>query len=262
MGDQWKARIAAIENIQEEFGRDIQEIKEQLVRLTSVWGPYQDRGNASSRPITFAKPTGPSTIHPDEKPSARETRRPNLRQPIPIAPSAFMAASWPVDQPSGSKGKPNGQKTNKDRTQWDAIPITYTKLFPKLIEIGHIEPLQLPPLRPSFPRWYNAHTRCDYHAGNPGHITKNCTALKHKFQGLINDRKLKFEDLDRPTQVEDPFRAKVEMARHKHKTPREASLKKAAMPKEKVPIAKIRRSKEGSSTTTDLTSLTFTKYEK
>ena len=36
MGDQWKARIGAIENIQEEFGRDIREIKEQLVRLTSV----------------------------------------------------------------------------------------------------------------------------------------------------------------------------------------------------------------------------------
>ena len=32
--------------------------------------PYQDRGSASLRPITLAKPTGPSTIHLDDEPSA------------------------------------------------------------------------------------------------------------------------------------------------------------------------------------------------
>ena len=37
MGDQWEARISAIENIQEEFGHDIREMKEQLARLTSLF---------------------------------------------------------------------------------------------------------------------------------------------------------------------------------------------------------------------------------
>ena len=36
MRDQWEARIVAIENIQEEFGHDIREIKERLARLTSL----------------------------------------------------------------------------------------------------------------------------------------------------------------------------------------------------------------------------------
>ena len=36
MGDQGEARISAIENIQEEFGHDIREIKEQLARFTSL----------------------------------------------------------------------------------------------------------------------------------------------------------------------------------------------------------------------------------
>ena len=36
MGDQWEAQISAIEKIQEEFGPDIREIKEQLARLTSL----------------------------------------------------------------------------------------------------------------------------------------------------------------------------------------------------------------------------------
>ena len=37
MGDQWEARIGVIENIQEEFGHDIREIKERLARLTSLF---------------------------------------------------------------------------------------------------------------------------------------------------------------------------------------------------------------------------------
>ena len=95
------------------------------------------------------------------------------------------------------------------------------------------------PLRPPFPRWYNAHTRCDYHAGNPGHSTENCIALKHKVQDLINDGKLNFEDLDNPAKVEDLSRVKVEITRQEKETAEEANFRKAAMPKEKVPISKV-----------------------
>ena len=139
----------------------------------------------------------------------------------------------------------------KDKPRWNPISITYTKLFPKLVKMGHIKPVQLAPLRPLFPRWYNTHTQCDYHGGNPDHPTKNCTALKYKVRDLINDGKLKFEDLDGPAQVEDPSRAKVEMARQKHGIPRKTSLGKAAMSNEKVPIVEVRKSEEGSSTTTE-----------
>ena len=114
-------------------------------------------------------------------------------------------------------------------------------MFLELVEISHIEPVQLAPLRPPFPKWYNAHTRCDYHAGNPGHSTKNCTALKYKVWDL------KFEDLDGPAEVEGLSKAKVEMTRQEKKTTKEANFEKAAMPKEKVPIAKVRKSEAGSS---------------
>ena len=172
---------------------------------------------------------------------SREAHRPNLQQLMPTASPAFMITARPANQPSGLRGKHRKQKIDKDKPRWDPIPITYTELFPEFVKIGHIEPVQLAPLRPLFPRWYNAHTRCDYHAGNPDHSTKNCTALKHKVQDLINDGKLKFEDLDRP---------KVEMMRQEKKTPKEANFGKAAMPKEKVPIAKVRRSEASSSSTT------------
>ena len=37
MGDCLEARISVIENIQEEFEHDIREVKEHLVRLTSLF---------------------------------------------------------------------------------------------------------------------------------------------------------------------------------------------------------------------------------
>ena len=116
--------------------------------------------------------------------------------------------------------------------------------------MGHIKPVQLAPLRPPFPGWYDAHTQCDYHDGNLGHPTKNYTALKYKVRDLINNGKLNFEDLDGQAQVEDPSKAKAEMARQKHGTPRETSLEKATMSNEKVPVVEVRKSEESSSTTT------------
>ena len=68
---------------------------------------------------------------------------------------------------------------------------------------------------------------------------------------MINDGKLKFEDLDRPVEVEDLSRVKVEIARQKHETPRKADLEKVAMPKKKVPIVEVRRSEVGSLSTTE-----------
>ena len=145
----------------------------------------------------------------------RETDRPNLQQPMPIAPPAFMATSLPVYQPSDSKDKYSGQKTGKDKAQWDPIPITYIKLRSKLIESGFIELFYLAPLRPPFPRWYNANIRCDYHAGNSSHSIKNCIALKRTVQSLINEGKLNFEKSNEPAGVEDLFGAKKRLGKKK-----------------------------------------------
>ena len=103
------------------------------------------------------------------------------------------------------------------------------RAIPKVIENGHIEPIHLAPLRPLFPRWYNARTQYDYHDGNPGHSTKNCTAFRHKIQDLINLGKLKFEESNEPARVEDLFGAKTEMTRQEEKTPREIGSQKTAI---------------------------------
>ena len=56
---------------------------------------------------------------------------------------------------------------------------------------------------------------------------------------MINDGKLKFEQLDGPVEVEDPSRSKVEMLRQEKEAPKRARLGKIAIPKDKVPIAKV-----------------------
>ena len=40
MGDRLEARLSVIENIQEEFGHDIREVKEHLVRLITLFEDY------------------------------------------------------------------------------------------------------------------------------------------------------------------------------------------------------------------------------
>ena len=104
--------------------------------------------------------------------------------------------SQPINQSNNLRDQPKGQKVNNDRTRLDLIPLLYIELFPKLLEMGLIELVHLPPLKLPFPKWYKADARCDYHGGNPGHSLENCTAFKYKVQELIQDEKVKFDELD------------------------------------------------------------------
>ena len=238
MGDRRKVRLSAIENIQEKFKHNIQEMEEQLARLTSL---FEDMAIHPRGPSPLPNQWVPQPFTQTISHLPRKTNRPNLWRPTPTAPPTFMTTSRPADQPSDSRNKHCRQKIDKDKPRWDPIPITYTELFPKLVEIGHIEPVQLVPLRPSFSKWYNAHTRCDYHFGNPGHSIENCTAFKRKVRDLINEGKLKFKKSDGLVKVEDSSRTRANMTRQKTKTLKEASIGKAAIPKKKVPIAKLKK---------------------
>ena len=147
MRDRWEARVSSMEN-------NIREMERQLARLTSLFEDMavRPRGPSPSPNQQVPRPFVPTTSY-----LPCRTDRPNLRQPRPTAPPAFRITSSPTDLPGASRGKSNGQKFEKDKPRWDSIPITYTELFPKLVKMDHIKPVQLPPLTPPFPRWYNAH---------------------------------------------------------------------------------------------------------
>ena len=151
MGDQWEARLSAMENIQENFEHNLREMEEQLARLTSLFEDMtvHPRGPLPLPNQWVSRPFIQTTSH-----LPREIDRPSLRQPRPTAPPIFVATSRHADQPSGSRGKPNGQEAVRRRKdQWNPIPVTYAELLPNLIDSGHIKPIQARPRRPPFPKW-------------------------------------------------------------------------------------------------------------
>ena len=87
-------------------------------------------------------------------------------------------------------------RPQQEKFKPDPIPMTYTKLYPKLVQDGLLSPVDIPPLQPPYLRWYNENVHCDYHFGNKGYFIENCMALKRRVQDLIKKRELTFEDED------------------------------------------------------------------
>ena len=74
MGDRLEARISAVEDIQEEFGYDIREMKEQLARLTSLFKDYIK--------TQAMLPRGPSPVLTQY--ASRPSPRPFIHEPFVI----------------------------------------------------------------------------------------------------------------------------------------------------------------------------------
>ncbi|XVF49926.1 hypothetical protein PTKIN_Ptkin04bG0055500 [Pterospermum kingtungense] len=87
--------------------------------------------------------------------------------------------------------KENSEK-HKNTTSFDSLPISYTQLYPQLVERCLVAPTFTKPFQPPFPKWYNVNKKCEYHGGISGHDLENCVAFKHKVQSLINNEVLKF----------------------------------------------------------------------
>ncbi|RDY00570.1 hypothetical protein CR513_16231, partial [Mucuna pruriens] len=95
----------------------------------------------------------------------------------------------PPYQPRADAGvattpRPTQQGVRRPLRMLTAIPTTYTKLLPRLLEQKLVEIVPLKPLVPPYLRSYDPNVRCDYHGGVVGHATERCWILKHKDQGL------------------------------------------------------------------------------
>ena len=94
-----------------------------------------------------------------------------------------------------------GARLQQEKFKSDPIPMTYTELYLNWFRVAYY----IPPLQPPYPKWYNENVHYDYHSGNRGHSTKNCTALKQKVQDLIKRGELTFEDEDIPNVNGNPI---------------------------------------------------------
>ena len=109
-------------------------------------------------------------------------------------------------QPAGQQGNnARGARPQQERPKFDPIPMTYTELYPKLVQLGSLVPMDIPPMQPPYPRWYNENARCDYHSDNRGHSTEDCTALKRRVHDLIKVEALAFDDDDVPDVNRNPL---------------------------------------------------------
>ncbi|XVF80845.1 hypothetical protein PTKIN_Ptkin15bG0107600 [Pterospermum kingtungense] len=83
-------------------------------------------------------------------------------------------------------------RKHKKTTSFDSLPMSYTQLYPQLLERSLVVPTFTKPFQPQFPKWYNANKQCEYHGGISGHDFGNCVAFRHKVQSLIDNEVLKF----------------------------------------------------------------------
>ena len=125
--------------------------------------------------------------------SSQGNYQPNVR---PVA--YFPALSAPVQvvaaQPTGQQeNNAKGARPQQKMPKFDPIPMTYTELYSKLVQLRSLVLMDIPPIQPLYPRWYNENACCDYHSGNRGHSTEDCTALKRKVHDLIKAGALAFK---------------------------------------------------------------------
>ncbi|CAJ2641773.1 hypothetical protein L195_g037949 [Trifolium pratense] len=90
---------------------------------------------------------------------------------------------------------PTPQRTQQQpRRVLDPIPMTYSQLLPYLVHSGMVTPKAPKPMTPPFPAWYDAKTKCEFHAGTEGHSIDNCKTFRYKVQELIDKQLLTFKE--------------------------------------------------------------------
>lgn len=115
-----------------------------------------------------------------------------------IAQSSPGNTSVHKNPSSGFPAKKNEEANpitgQKKSPRYDPIPMSYTNLCRCLISHNLISPREMKPVQPPFPKGYNPQATCEFHAGAIGHSAENCYLLKHLVQGLIDSRRLTFEE--------------------------------------------------------------------
>src|ERR1044072_5035574 len=134
----------------------------------------------------------------------------NCRQQVAtIAPIGNTNANMGITPQFQQNQQPRQQaqqfNNNQNRTprisQFDPIPMTYTELYPALIERNLVQ-TRLPPLVPDkLPWWYKADVSCAFHQGAPGHDLEHYIALKAEVQRLVRANLLSFRNTNPNVQV-------------------------------------------------------------
>ena len=112
----------------------------------------------------------------------------NYQDPqMPIPHSINMNFAKPFQNNRANYQPNNYQRPNTKypSEQLPPLPMPLKDLYAKLLSIGQIALILLPPIEPPFPIWYKPELTCEYHLGNPGHGIETCYAFKRRLLELI-----------------------------------------------------------------------------
>ncbi|KAA3462375.1 hypothetical protein EPI10_028866 [Gossypium australe] len=122
--------------------------------------------------------------------------------------SRVITVSQPKAVTTNYQGPPRQESStmvNNERIQFTPILMMYRELYQNLFDAHVVVPFYLTPLQPPFPKWYDANTQCEYHAGIAGHSIENCTAFKKVVEKLIKMGIVKFDDPPVPNVAGNPL---------------------------------------------------------
>ncbi|XP_075111397.1 uncharacterized protein LOC107791361 [Nicotiana tabacum] len=92
------------------------------------------------------------------------------------------------------------------RPNFTPIGESYSSLFPKLVQMGLLQPVPQTRQNPTSPA-YKVGARCTYHLGAEGHDTDDCWTLKRAVENFIEQRKIVLIDEDVPNVTNNPLPA-------------------------------------------------------
>ncbi|XP_050909656.1 uncharacterized protein LOC127123486 [Lathyrus oleraceus] len=164
--------------------------------------PYQQ----PMYPVQYAPQPYVASVMPtfNQQP-AQAYQAPPIYRPAPVqqraaAPPAYQQppAASVYQQPRAQAPRQNAQNQNRrqgERATFNPIPMSYTELYPSLLQKGLVVPRPMGPPPDRLPPWYNPNAHCLFHEGAPGHDLEGCYALKHRVRELIESKVLSFKDM-------------------------------------------------------------------
>ena len=160
--------------------------------------PHDTYQYAQHHPSFSARARNPSNSAPAQQRTVVQPQRAPAHSLDPTQPH-------PTDGSNPSlSANPGRNPPVKKLPEFAPIPMSYGDLLPSLIAnqmaVVTLERIYQSP----FPQWYNLNATCVYHGGSPGHSIKQCVALKHKVQSLIDAGWLTFQE-DNPNVKTNPL---------------------------------------------------------
>ena len=139
-----------------------------------------------------------------------ERRRPRRRPQYYDQPQVDVVTptvkAQPIQIPQRQAVEQNQNRNARNRPQFDPIPMTYTALYPHLVELGLITTRPLIPPNP-LPTGVRTDLHCEFHQGAAGHDLENCYPLKARVRELVRSKEINFRDPP-PNVINNPLPGK------------------------------------------------------